>query len=51
MPRYFFHVRSGGDLTRDPDGAELPDIDAARQARGQDGLPRVERAAAREPGE
>ncbi|HYI90611.1 MAG TPA: hypothetical protein VEY05_11980 [Beijerinckiaceae bacterium] len=31
MPRYFFHVRSGGDLTRDPDGAELPDIDAARK--------------------
>ncbi len=45
MPRYYFHVRRG-HLTRDPDGAELPDIDAARQARGQDGLPRLERAAA-----
>jgi hypothetical protein len=31
LPRYFFHVRSSGDLTRDPDGAELPDIDAARK--------------------
>jgi hypothetical protein len=31
MPRYFFHVRSGGDLTRDADGLDLPDIDAARK--------------------
>ena len=31
MPCYFFHVRSGGDLTRDADGFDLPDIDAARK--------------------
>jgi hypothetical protein len=31
MPRYYFHVREGSSLTRDPDGAELPDIDAARK--------------------
>ena len=31
MPRYYFHVRSGNDLTRDPDGSDLPDIDAARK--------------------
>ncbi len=31
MPRYYFHVRAGGDLTRDPDGKDLPDIDAARK--------------------
>jgi hypothetical protein len=24
MPRYFFHVRAGGDLIRDADGLELP---------------------------
>ena len=31
MPRYFFHVRAGGSLTRDGDGLDLPDIDAARK--------------------
>ena len=31
MPRYYFHVRAGSGLTRDPDGADLPDIDAARK--------------------
>ena len=31
MPRYYFHVRSGSDLARDPEGSDLPDIDAARK--------------------
>jgi hypothetical protein len=31
MPRYYFHIRAGGDLTRDADGVDLPDIDAARK--------------------
>ncbi len=30
MPRYFFHVRDGGELIEDPDGVECPDADAAR---------------------
>ena len=29
MPRYYFHVRAGSDLTRDPEDSDLPDIDAA----------------------
>ena len=29
MPRYFFHVRIGRELTRDDEGIELPGIDAA----------------------
>jgi len=29
MPRYFFHLYDGTE-TRDPDGLELPDIEAAR---------------------
>ena len=31
MPRYYFHVRTGSDLTEDSEGADLPDIDAARK--------------------
>jgi hypothetical protein len=31
MARFYFHVRSGGDLMRDPDGSDLPDIDSARK--------------------
>ena len=31
MPRYFFHVREGGDISRDREGQELPDADAARR--------------------
>jgi hypothetical protein len=31
MPRYYFHVRSGSDLTRDQEGSDLPDIQAARK--------------------
>ena len=30
MPRYFFHIRNGGDLIEDYDGLELPDVAAAR---------------------
>jgi len=30
MPRYFFHVRHGQVLYRDPDGIELADDSAAR---------------------
>lgn len=29
MPRYFFHLHDGIDR-RDPEGSELPDLDAAR---------------------
>lgn len=29
MPRYFFHTRLADALLEDPDGAELPDADAA----------------------
>ncbi len=31
MPRYFFHVREGSDLSRDTEGQELPDAEAARR--------------------
>ena len=30
MPRYFFHIRKNGILEEDPEGAELPTLDAAR---------------------
>ena len=30
MPAYYFHIRDNGVLLRDPDGLELPDLDAAR---------------------
>jgi hypothetical protein len=30
MPRYHFHVREGSTLTRDLEGQELPDAEAAR---------------------
>jgi hypothetical protein len=29
MPLYYFHIRNGDKLERDPDGMELPDMDAA----------------------
>jgi hypothetical protein len=29
MPRYYFHIRSHGALAEDPEGAELPSLDAA----------------------
>ena len=31
MPRYFFHIREGATLTRDRNGQELPDAEAARE--------------------
>ena len=30
MPTYYFHIRENGTLIRDPDGLELPDLDAVR---------------------
>jgi hypothetical protein len=30
MPRFFFHIRDRDGLTEDPEGTELPDLDAAR---------------------
>ena len=30
MPRYYFHIRKGDTLTRDTQGEELPDVEAAR---------------------
>ena len=31
MPRYFFHVREGSVLSRDEEGQELPNAEAARR--------------------
>jgi hypothetical protein len=31
MPRYFFHVREGGEISKDSEGQELPNADAARR--------------------
>lgn len=30
MPRYYFHVREGNEVSRDIEGQELPNADAAR---------------------
>lgn len=30
MPRYYFHINASDGLIRDPDGTDLPDLDAAR---------------------
>jgi hypothetical protein len=30
MPSYYFHIRENGELIKDPDGIELPDIDAVQ---------------------
>jgi hypothetical protein len=30
MPRFFFHVRDGGEFSRDEEGQELADVAAAR---------------------
>jgi hypothetical protein len=30
MPRYFFHIREGSDLSRDHEGQDLSDVEAAR---------------------
>lgn len=32
MPRYFFHTHVGDDVVVDPEGSELADLDAAREA-------------------
>ncbi len=31
MPRYFFHVREGSQFSRDTEGQDLPNADAARR--------------------
>ena len=31
MPRYFFNLRDGIELTVDPDGRDLPSIEAVRE--------------------
>ena len=31
MPKYFFHIRAGGVLEEDPEGAEFPTLDEAHQ--------------------
>lgn len=31
MPKYYFHMREHDALVEDPDGADLPDIAAARE--------------------
>jgi hypothetical protein len=31
MPRYYFHVRDGADVSRDEEGQTLPDAEAARR--------------------
>ena len=31
MPRYYFHVREGAELSRDAEGQDLPDAEAARK--------------------
>jgi len=30
MPHYYFHIREGHALTRDADGQDFPDVEAAR---------------------
>lgn len=32
MPRYFFHTHIGDDVVVDPEGSELADLDAVREA-------------------
>jgi hypothetical protein len=31
MPRFYFHVREGAEISRDREGQELPDAEAARR--------------------
>jgi Domain of unknown function (DUF6894) len=31
MPHYYLHIRDGTELVEDPDGTDLPDLEAARQ--------------------
>ncbi|MFN3388130.1 MAG: DUF6894 family protein [Allosphingosinicella sp.] len=35
MPRFFFHIRNGNGFTRDEEGCELADVDAARDVAGR----------------
>lgn len=30
MPNFYFHIRDGDALTEDPEGSDLPDLEAAR---------------------
>jgi hypothetical protein len=32
MPHFYLHIRNGGGYDEDPEGQELPDLDAARLA-------------------
>ena len=34
MPRYYFHVREGADISKDVEGQDLPDAEAARKEAG-----------------
>jgi hypothetical protein len=45
VPRYFFHYRTDDELIRDPDGRELPDLDAAEHSAAELGRAIVDRAA------
>jgi hypothetical protein len=31
MPRFYLHLRDGDDLIEDPDGSDLPDVEAAKE--------------------
>lgn len=31
MPRYYFHIRDARGISRDDEGTDLPDLEAARQ--------------------
>jgi len=31
MGRFYFHLQNGDQLLQDPEGTDLPDVDAARQ--------------------
>ncbi|MES2473312.1 MAG: hypothetical protein V4601_10805 [Pseudomonadota bacterium] len=31
MPHYYFHVREGSDISRDEEGQDLPNVEAARR--------------------
>jgi len=31
MPHYYFHVREGAELSRDEEGQDLPNVEAARR--------------------
>ncbi|MCJ2106705.1 hypothetical protein MKK70_15225 [Methylobacterium sp. E-041] len=31
MPRFYLHLRDGDDLVEDPDGSDLPNVEAAKE--------------------